>query len=529
MVLLVGFIFPSQPSAANLDSTVLSGTETLHGDMPPMASDQSMGHLPASRASLGNWLPEHRSVKRWVAMKLKDIEENGSVALDPAIIALRDLVAESPHLTRLSRDMFTQIPPAYQNDPTGKPQIRNFEKMLELLNSILKEGPEWTEEQSTPTAIGLVSVVPPLKITEPAVDSRQIGFPINAILDWPMGTSAGYQFFLHAEVNIKLRAILNTWGRFLKSRESLRCLDEDRGWLSTEALRMLAAEGNNGRTHYTFEQLYACNPSVPYFGFKSWDDFFTRKFNPGVRPVAFPDDVPTSEQPDPKNVIVNACESTALQFATNVKLHDTFWLKEQPYSLADMLDNHPLADQFTGGSVYQAFLNALTYHCWHAPVSGKVVDILTVAGTYYSENLYQGFGNAAGPDASAANGSQPYISAVAARGIIFIQADNPTIGLMAIVFIGMAEVSSCDFTINKGDRITKGQLIGMFHFGGSTHCMVFRPETGLTANYFIDPPPWQHDGPNNPVNGTLAILKPKVVSSNWLRNLLGIRSGWPFR
>jgi phosphatidylserine decarboxylase len=447
--------------------------------------------LPPPHASLGHWLPSDRAhVKEWLKTKVEQLEGQDTLQLDPTIIAMQELVGSNPHLTQLSQDMFTQIPPAYINDPTGHPQVRDFNKMLELVNLVLNEGPQWFDVTDPPTAMGL------------------IGFPINAILDWPMGTLAGYMFFLDIQVNEKWQAILNTWGQFLKSRESLQCLNGDKGWLSTDALIHLATKGNDGKTQYSFQQLYACaDPSSPYLGFTSWDDFFTRKFNPGIRPVAYPDDQPTPEQPDPSTVIINACESTPLQLALNVKLQDTFWLKEQPYSLNNMLAGHALCGDFVGGSVYQAFLSALSYHCWHAPVSGKVVDIVNVAGTYYSENLYQGFANPSGPDPNAANNSQPYISAVAARGIIFIQADNPKIGLMAIVFIGMAEVSSCEFTVKPGDTLAKGQLIGMFHFGGSSHCMIFRPGTNLTAPNFVSPPPWDPNASNNnPVCSALAVV-----------------------
>lgn len=448
--------------------------------------------VPPPSSSVGHWLPKDRAdIKKWLATKLKQFDEKESVTLDPSIVALQELVAASPYLTKLSQEMFTQIPPAYVNDPTGKPQVRDFNTMLGLVDIILKEGPQWFHVTDPPDAMGL------------------IGFPINAILDWPMGTLAGYLFFLDTHVNSKWQGILNTWGLFLTSQASQRCLNEESGWLSTDALNVLAAKGNDGKTDYTFQQLYACDPALPYFGFRCWDGFFTRKFNPGIRPIAYPDDHPTPDQPDPTQVIINACESTPLQLVTDVKLHDTFWLKQQPYSLANMLDNDPLTSQFVGGSVYQAFLSALSYHCWHAPVSGKVVGIRLVPGTYYSENLYQGFANPDGPDPNAANNSQPYISAVATRGIIFIQANNPIIGLMAIVFIGMAEVSSCQFLVKEGDSITKGDLIGMFHFGGSTHCMVFRPSTNLNSHNFVKPQPWDPDDPNNnPVCSALAVVTP---------------------
>ena len=39
-----------------------------------------------------------------------------------------------------------------------------------------------------------------------------------------------------------------------------------------------------------FEKEFKCNPLKPCYGFKSWDDFFTREFREGVCPVASPDD-----------------------------------------------------------------------------------------------------------------------------------------------------------------------------------------------------------------------------------------------
>ncbi|KAG6836610.1 hypothetical protein H0H93_006160 [Arthromyces matolae] len=75
--------------------------------------------------------------------------------------------------------------------------------------------------------------------------------------------------------------------------------------------------------------------------------------------------------------------------------------------------------------------------------------------------------------------SQGYLTSVATRVNIYIQADNPDIGLMCFMGVGMAEVSSCEVTVKKGDRVEQGQETGMFHFGGSTSCLIFRPETNI--------------------------------------------------
>lgn len=161
-------------------------------------------------------------------------------------------------------------------------------------------------------------------------------------------------------------------------------------------------------------------------------------------------------------MIINACESSPYRLATNVKLRDNFWIKAQNYALQYMLDNDPLVDKFVGGTIYQAFLSALSYHRWHAPVSGKIVKTKLINGSYYSQALSMGF------DPEAPNKSQGYINEVATRALIFIEADEPTIGLMCFMAVGMAEVSTCEITVYEGQHITKGQEIGMFHFGGFT-------------------------------------------------------------
>jgi len=170
---------------------------------------------------------------------------------------------------------------------------------------------------------------------------------------------------------------------------------------------------------------------------------------------------------------VNACESAPYRIARGVKARDRFWIKAQPYSLLHMLANDAFAEQFVGGTVYQAYLSPLSYHRWHCPVDGAVVRACVREGTYYAEALAEGL------DPEGPNESQGYIAGMAARALVFIEADNPDIGLMAFMGIGMAEVSTCDVTVYDGQQVKKGDELGMFHFGGSTHCLIFRPGVDL--------------------------------------------------
>ena len=124
-----------------------------------------------------------------------------------------------------------------------------------------------------------------------------------------------------------------------------------------------------------------------------------------------------------------------------------------------------------------------------------------IDGTYYSEPLFEEFDATHGADEAGEVTGQGYITATAVRAVIFIEADNAAIGLMAFLGVGMAEVSSCDITVKEGQHVEKGDQIGMFHFGGSTHCLLFR--TGVEVGGFPDPGRQR----NVPVRGELAVVK----------------------
>jgi len=70
-----------------------------------------------------------------------------------------------------------------------------------------------------------------------------------------------------------------------------------------------------------------------------------------------------------------------------------------------------------------------------------------------------------------------------AAPLMFIEADNPAIGLMCVLPVGMAEVSTCEITVYEGQHVKKGDQLGMFHFGGSTHCLMFRPGVRLDFDF----------------------------------------------
>lgn len=242
--------------------------------------------------------------------------------------------------------MFDQIPnkKPYSKNPVGSRQVRDYEHMLRLMNHLMRTAPSYSEKEHR---IGLV------------------GLPFHALFDWPMGTPSGFALFQDPQFNSILKEILNEWGKYLQSFESADVLGTDsRGWFGPTGKNDLTAAANAPlATSLDFEDLYQCDPHAKYHGFTSWDHFFTREFRDGVRPVA---------SPGRDDIIANACESSPYKIGYNVKAHDKFWLKGQPYSVVDMLAHDELSKPFVGGTIYQAFLSALSYHRWHSPVSGKL-------------------------------------------------------------------------------------------------------------------------------------------------------------
>jgi len=440
---------------------------------------------------VGEWLPSDQKIlNNWLADLIDEVEAHKK-PFHPVIQELQDLIEADPEIYALVTMMFDQVPLKYQHSVYGK-QVRNYHHFLELLNAIMTTSPTYN-------------------------DTGCVGFPINAILDWSMGTEGGFAAFLNDKLNAQFKRVLNHWGTFLKSQDSNYVLLAENApikgphhsrakqyyWLGDEAMvamMNMMRQSNpplkpdeHDKARLEFIETFKCAPEKPHYGFACWDDFFTREFREGKRPIAGEGD---------DSIIVNACESAPYRIAQGdkVRLRTKFWIKGQPYSLAHMLDNDERSELFVGGSVYQAFLSAKSFHRWNSPVSGTIVKTKIIDGTYYSETPTEGY------DSAAPNDSQGYISEVATRALIFIEADNPKIGLMCFMPIGMAEVSSCDIQVYEGQKVTKGQPIGTFHFGGSTHCLFFQKGVNIEFDLPKDNPPGL-SAYNLFVNSKLAVVK----------------------
>ncbi|KAG2136630.1 phosphatidylserine decarboxylase-domain-containing protein [Suillus clintonianus] len=318
--------------------------------------------------------------------------------------------------------------------------IPDLKTLLELLNETIAEAPQCIPEDDP------------------------IGIPMYAILKQFVEKPTSYIVFTNPKVNAQIQKIFKVWTRFLVSPSSRDTLTtNDDGWFGPHGTKLMP----------NFVRDFACRPNQPHFGFTSWDDFFVRKLNPGARPIASPDD----------NLIINcACDSACYRTASNVEAHQSFWLKGQTYSLYHILDDHDLTSQFVGGTVMQATLSPTDYHRWHTPINGRIIDTKLVKGTFYAPSPTEAGTfpekKPNGPQAEfedIISRSQGFMTAFSTRALIFIECVDPRVGLMCFVGIGLGEVSTCEITVDKNEMVKKGDEIGMFHFGGSTHCLIFRP------------------------------------------------------
>ena len=144
----------------------------------------------------------------------------------------------------------------------------------------------------------------------------------------------------------------------------------------------------------------------------------------------------------------------------------------------------------------QADLSFLGYHRFHGPISDIIVISFWVSGGSYSKTYFQSLANTESqPDPVAPGNSKTYITGVVARAVLFVRANNPYIGMMACLAVGICEISSNEVRTSENKHMSAGDKLGMFRLWGSTHCLLFRRrvEVGFALEpkngSGYDPPP----------------------------------------
>ena len=216
----------------------------------------------------------------------------------------------------------------------------------------------------------------------------------------------------------------------------------------------------------------------PRGGWRDFNDWFARSVKPGFRPIA--------AITDPR-VIVSPADSTyGGQF--EIRSDSGITIKGLHWDVKELLEDCPYKDEFNGGLFIHSFLGPNDYHREHAPVGGKVVWAKNIKGDVYCEvnavpipdtdgvmtlkpyrTMDEGKNQFDAPDT-------PGYQFAQARGLVVLET---AIGLVAVLPMGMAQVSSVVLTAEQGVTLTKGEEISYFQFGGSDICTVFQRQSNV--------------------------------------------------
>lgn len=236
------------------------------------------------------------------------------------------------------------------------------------------------------------------------------------------------------ELNKWMDDFARDWGKFLDTPESI-----------------------NDDTLETFKkmpnfdiEIYAPNPS----GWKTFNQFFARQVKPGARPI---DDLCDD------NIIVSPADCTPVEI-DKITNNSIITAKGLTFSILELLKDSPYQRDFDGGTFMHSFLNVNDYHRYHVPVGGTVLEVRDISGSVFLDvRKDEETGELKAEDGTGYQFTQ-------ARGLVVL--DSP-IGKVAVLPIGMAQVSSCILTVEKNMNLFKGQEFGYFQFGGSDIIVLF--------------------------------------------------------
>ncbi len=207
----------------------------------------------------------------------------------------------------------------------------------------------------------------------------------------------------------------------------------------------------------------------------TFNEFFSRYLSsPDQRPIADEDD---------NSVIISPADSTPqgvweIDENSEIVQKDGVNIKSQTFnSISDLLGpNSEYADAFAGGILTHTFLDVHDYHRYHFPVSGTIKEVNLIPGddavggwiTWDEESgLY------------VLNADVPGWQMIETRGCVIV--DTAEYGLVALLPVGMSQVSSVNFedSVQVGQEVKKGDMLGYFLFGGSDFIMIFQADSGF--------------------------------------------------
>jgi len=240
-------------------------------------------------------------------------------------------------------------------------------------------------------------------------------------------------------------------GRFMDSPESLKYIS---AWLTDPAGKI--------------EDFV-----IPAGGFKSFNQFFTRQLKPSAkaRPIA---------EPDNDSIVTASADSEINFIESDLTLTTELNVKSRQINVKDLLMDSKYAKKFVGGTAISCVLMPNSYHRYHAPVTGKIVESQEVQGIYNGIMDGEDWFNKWNVGESTTDFSifedfhrAYFIIETAKYGCVALV----PVGLNTISAIFPSLINNVSTMVPPGTKpvpVRKGDELGHFAYGGSLNILMFQ-------------------------------------------------------
>ncbi|POX99090.1 phosphatidylserine decarboxylase [Mycobacterium kansasii] len=241
------------------------------------------------------------------------------------------------------------------------------------------------------------------------------------------------------------------WGNFLDTPESF-------------SRQVLQSFIDNAPEYRIEESLVDGVPNAPS-GWLTANQFIAREINGGLRPIAEP----------ASNVVATSPADCRYQHAYEIDADSNMpatTVKNRKYgNIKQLLEGSAYSESFARGTFVHYMLPAHAYHRYHLPVAGVVKESFRINGKVF---MQVGIENHELQSSDSAASGYEFSQT---RGVVTVdtaESDCGNIGIVAVIPVGMAHVSSVVLTSVAGKHMAKGEEFGYFQFGGSDIVVLFQ-------------------------------------------------------
>jgi len=242
------------------------------------------------------------------------------------------------------------------------------------------------------------------------------------------------------------------WGSFLDTAESF----------TPEILQSFIDYAPEYRV---YESLVEGKPNEPS-GWLTFNQFFGRRLNGGLRPITEPG----------SNLVATSPADCVFQHAYDIDADSnipaiTIKNTHKYGNIRQLIEGSRYCDSFAGGTFVHYMLKPSSYHRFHLPVSGRIEESFRVSGTVC---MHVGLDD---KNFVASDSATTGFEFTQNRGVVTVDtsaSDGGDIGIVAVIPVGMAHVSSVVITAADDTQMAKGEEFGYFQFGGSDIIVLFQ-------------------------------------------------------